>query len=68
LATRHKVAFWTGHGGDVAGALRLTKELLPDQVRVMGPITPPPLTTRREIAFWMKVAASRQNPSEAKET
>ena len=40
LTTRHDVAFWTGMSGDVAEALRLTRELLPDRERALGPDHP----------------------------
>ena len=43
---------WTGQCGDPAGALRLFQELLPDQVRVLGPDHPDTLTTRSNIANW----------------
>ena len=36
LLTRSNIAFWTGQGGDAAAALPLGRELLPDQVRVLG--------------------------------
>ena len=34
------------------GALRLYRELLPDQEQVLGPATPHTLTTRNNIANW----------------
>jgi len=40
LTTRHNVAFWTGMSGDDAEALRLTRELLPDRERALGPDHP----------------------------
>lgn len=52
LITRGNIARWTGQAGDAAGALRLSRELLPDQVRVLGPDHPHTLTTRHEIAYW----------------
>jgi hypothetical protein len=50
LKARAQVANWTGHCGDSAGALRLYRELLPDQVRVLGPDHPDTRAIRREIA------------------
>jgi tetratricopeptide (TPR) repeat protein len=52
LATRVNVAYWTGNSGDVAGALLLLRELLPDQQRVLGPDHPGTLATRSNIAYW----------------
>jgi Tetratricopeptide repeat len=52
LAARRKIAYWTGLYGDAAGALRLFRELLPDQQRVLGPDHPGILTTRSNIARW----------------
>jgi hypothetical protein len=52
LATRSNIASWTGHCGDMAGALRLSRELLPDRERVLGPGHPGTLTTRNNIASW----------------
>jgi Tetratricopeptide repeat len=52
LITRNYIASWTGHCGDAAGALRLFRELLPDQERVLGPDHPSTLTTRGSIAHW----------------
>ena len=52
LATRGNIAAWTGQCGDAAEALRLSQELLPDQVRVLGPGHPDTLTTRGNIAGW----------------
>lgn len=34
------MAAWTGELGDRAGALTLFQELLPDQIRVLGPDHP----------------------------
>ena len=52
LTTRDNIAAWTGQCGDAAAALRLFRELLPDQVRVLGPDHPDVLTTRDNIASW----------------
>ena len=50
LATRHNIAYLTGRCGDVAEALRLFLELLPDMLRVLGPDHLDTLTTRRQIS------------------
>ena len=42
---------WTGEAED-AQALRLYRELLPDQERVLGPDHPDTLLTRCDIAHW----------------
>jgi hypothetical protein len=52
LTTRSYVASWTGRCGDAAGALRLFRELLPDQERVLGPDHQETLATRGNIATW----------------
>ena len=52
LTRRNNIAAWTGEAGDVAGALRLLKELLPDLTRVLGDDHPDTLTTRNNIAAW----------------
>ena len=43
---------WTGFCGDAAGALRLSRELLPDLERVLGPDHPSTLTARNNNAAW----------------
>ena len=50
LWVRARVAAWTGLAGDARGALRLSRELLPDQERVLGPDHPDTLTNRISIA------------------
>jgi hypothetical protein len=50
LATRARIADWTGESGNPAGAQRLLEELLPDQVQVLGPYHPATLATRARIA------------------
>jgi hypothetical protein len=49
------MALWTGHCGDVAGALRLFRELLPDRERVLGPDHPDTLATRSNIATCVRM-------------
>ena len=50
LRTRGHVACWTGKTGDGRGAVRLFRELLPDQQRVLGPDHPDTLATRGHVA------------------
>jgi hypothetical protein len=52
LAARGDIAYYTGESGDPAGALRLSRELLPDLVRVLGSHDPDTLSARGDIAFW----------------
>jgi len=52
LGTRNNIAAWTGEVGDAREALRLSRELLPDQERVLGRDHPDTLTTRNNIAAW----------------
>jgi hypothetical protein len=52
LTTRSNIAYWTGQCGDARQALRLSRELLPDQVRVLGPDHVDSLITRSNIAAW----------------
>ena len=52
LDARSWCALWTGRSGSPAEALRLSRELLPDQVRVLGRDHPEVLTTRSNIAAW----------------
>src|SRR5664280_2666483 len=49
LATRGQVAYYTGEGGDPAGALELYRELPTDRQRVLGPDHPDTLATRRGL-------------------
>ena len=50
LTTRNNIAAWTGEIGDPQTALKLFEELLPDQMRVLGPDHPDTLTTHNNIA------------------
>jgi hypothetical protein len=52
LLTRQHIANWTGEGGDVAGALRLYRDLLPDMEQVLGPRHRDTLATRGNMASW----------------
>ena len=52
LTTRNNIAGWTAQGGDAAAALQLSRELLPDLVRVLGPNHPYTLTTGSNVADW----------------
>jgi hypothetical protein len=49
---RHELATWAGQSGDVAAALGLSRELMADQQRVLGPDHPDTLATRSNIAHW----------------
>jgi hypothetical protein len=49
LSTRSNIAGRTGECGDSAGALRLFRELLPDQERVLGGSHPAVLAVRGRI-------------------
>ncbi|WP_175542876.1 tetratricopeptide repeat protein, partial [Actinopolymorpha cephalotaxi] len=46
LTTRSIIAYWTAQTGDPSEALRLLRQLLPDQERVLGRDHPDTLTTR----------------------
>jgi hypothetical protein len=46
LATRAEIAYWTGESGHPERALQLHRELLPDQVEVLGARHANTLTTR----------------------
>ncbi|MBP2215960.1 tetratricopeptide repeat protein [Arthrobacter sp. CAN_C5] len=52
LATRSILASWTGKSGDTAGAITQFRELIPAQMRALGPDHPHTLTTRSNLAFW----------------
>lgn len=52
LATRCNIANWTEQTGDAGEALRLYRELLLAQERVLGERHPEVLITRANIAGW----------------
>ncbi|MDQ0616779.1 tetratricopeptide repeat protein [Arthrobacter globiformis] len=47
-----QLASLTGETGDLAGAISQFRELLDDQLRVLGPDHPDTLSTRSNLAFW----------------
>jgi len=49
---RQNIALWTGERGDAREALRLCKELLPDQERILGRDHRDTLRTLGDIASW----------------
>ena len=59
LDARQGIAFWTGLGGDPAAAVELSKDLLRDEERVLGPRASRTLTARYGIARFC------ENPAEA---
>ena len=50
LINRNNIAMFTEQSGDPREALRLSQELLPDQVRVLGADHPDTLRTRKRVA------------------
>ena len=52
LATRARIAGWTGQCGDERKALQLYQELLPDREEILGPRDSRTLVTRASIAIW----------------
>ena len=52
LNVRGYIARWTFECGAAGAALRLFRELLPDQVRVLGPDHPHTLASRGIIGYW----------------
>ena len=68
VAPALRLAYSTGGCGVLGRALRLSQELLPDRVRVLGPDHPDTLTTRSNIADWTEVlSVSTQDPGTATE-
>jgi plasmid stabilization system protein ParE len=62
LRARNFVAWLTGQSGNPVKALRLFRELLPDQVRILGPDHRDTLRTRNNIAGF---TGESGNPAEA---
>jgi hypothetical protein len=62
LDARYHLASWNGESGDFAEGLRLSTELLPDQVRVLGPDQVHTLITRGLVA---SCTGNRGKPAEA---
>jgi tetratricopeptide (TPR) repeat protein len=52
LTARQNMALWVGEAGELARALQLLQELLPDQERILGPDHPDTLATRHNIASY----------------
>ncbi len=52
LAIRADLAYWTGHAGNLRGALSQFEELLPDVERILGPNTPHAVSIRNNLAAW----------------
>jgi Tetratricopeptide repeat len=52
VRSRNKIACLISRSGDIAGALRLSRDLLPDLSRVLGPHHPDTLITRDNIAAY----------------
>ena len=51
FTAQSNIALWTGQSGDAREGLRLSRELLPDQERVLGAEHPATLRTRSHIAW-----------------
>ncbi|MGH8593742.1 MAG: tetratricopeptide repeat protein, partial [Gammaproteobacteria bacterium] len=56
LTTRNNIADWTGQAGEAREALRLFRELLPDQMRVLGADHPNTINARE----WINILQRRQ--------
>ena len=52
LTVRYQVARCAGQAGNLDAALRLYRELLPDQERLLGTDHPSTLSTRASIAYY----------------
>jgi hypothetical protein len=52
LSRRHENAYWLGESGDTAKALELLREILTDQIRVMGSDHEDTLSSRFQIAWF----------------
>jgi hypothetical protein len=53
LTTRSNLARWLGESGHVDEAVEQFRQLLDDQLRVLGPDHPNTLTTRSGLAYWL---------------
>jgi len=59
LATRDRVACWTGRVGDAAAARVMLADLLPVRERVLGPEHLDTLATHYNLAYWTERAVSQ---------
>ena len=62
---RAGLANWRGIVGDAAGASAALKELLRDDLKLLGPDHPDTLTTRASLARWQGEAGDAEGASAA---